>query len=164
MVSQWMRNLTAPLVQRWICVWDVGMVVNQHWANGLLQIGVSCNIKAIKYQWHTFHQQNQFTTCECLQQCVINTTCHQRQLTLWALTMHWSIILHPWKTDLIFLQQKFLGTKISNELVYQYTSIFFNFLTKSNHLHPLQVENCNSNSRLVVDEDDNGKFRLERVN
>ena len=33
----------------------------------------------------------------------------------------------------------------------------------SSHLHPLQVENCDSNSRLVVDEDDNGKFRLERV-
>ena len=30
--------------------------------------------------------------------------------------------------------------------------------------HPLQVENCDSNLRLVVDEDDNGKFRLERVN
>ena len=39
-----------------------------------------------------------------------------------------------------------------------------NFQTTSNHLHPLQVENCDSNSRLVVDEDDNGKFRLERVN
>ena len=41
--------------------------------------------------------------------------------------------------------------------------IFFNFSTTSNYLHPLQVENCESNSRLVVDEDDNGKFRLERV-
>ena len=29
--------------------------------------------------------------------------------------------------------------------------------------HPLQVENCDSNSRLVVDGDDNGKFSLERV-
>ena len=42
--------------------------------------------------------------------------------------------------------------------------IFFNFLITSNHLYPLQIENCDSNSRLVVDEDDNGKFRLERVN
>ena len=49
------------------------------------------------------------------------------------------------------------------KLVYQYMTIFFNFQTTSNHLHPLQVENCDSNSRLVVDEDDNGKFRLERV-
>ena len=53
--------------------------------------------------------------------------------------------------------------KISMNLVYQYMAIFFNFSPTSNHLHPLQVENCDSNSRLVVDEDDNGKFRLERV-
>ena len=49
------------------------------------------------------------------------------------------------------------------KLVYKFMAIFFNFSTTSNHLHPLQVENCDSNSRLVVDEDDNGKFRLERV-
>ena len=42
--------------------------------------------------------------------------------------------------------------------------IFFNFSPTSNHLHPLQVDNCDSNSRLVVDEDDNCKVRLERVN
>ena len=49
------------------------------------------------------------------------------------------------------------------KLVYQYMAIFLNFSPTSSHLHPLQVENCDSNSRLVVDEDDNGKFRLERV-
>ena len=49
------------------------------------------------------------------------------------------------------------------KLVYQYIEIFFDFYTTSNHLHPLQVENCDSNSRLVVDEDDNGKLRPERV-
>ena len=49
------------------------------------------------------------------------------------------------------------------ELSYQYISIFFIFLTTINHLHPLQVENCDSNSRLVVYEYDNGKFRLKRV-
>ena len=54
--------------------------------------------------------------------------------------------------------------KISTKLVYQYMAIFFNFSPTSSHLHPLQVENCDSNSRLVVDEDDNGKRRLERVN
>ena len=54
--------------------------------------------------------------------------------------------------------------KISLKLIYQCMAIFFNFPPTSNHLHPLQVENCDSNSRLVVDEDDNGKFRLERVN
>ena len=41
--------------------------------------------------------------------------------------------------------------------------IFCNFSPTSNHIRPIQVENCDSNSRLVVDKDDNGKFRLERV-
>ena len=50
------------------------------------------------------------------------------------------------------------------KLVYQYMVIFFTFSPTSNHLHPLQVKNCGSNSRLVVDEDDNGIFRFERVN
>ena len=53
-------------------------------------------------------------------------------------------------------------TKISMKLVHQYVVIFFIFKTTSSHLHPLQVENCGSNSRLVVDDDDYGKFRLER--
>ena len=52
---------------------------------------------------------------------------------------------------------------ISMKLVYQYMTIFFNLSLTSNHLHPLQVENCGSNSRLVVDGYDNRKFRLERV-
>ena len=52
---------------------------------------------------------------------------------------------------------------ISMKLVYHYMVIFFNFSPTSNHLHPLQVENCGSNSQLVVDEDDNDKLRLERV-
>ena len=39
---------------------------------------------------------------------------------------------------------------------------FFHLAPASSHRHPLQVENCDSNSRLVMD--DNGKFRLERVN
>ena len=49
-------------------------------------------------------------------------------------------------------------------LVDHHMVIFFTFSPTSNHLHPLQVKNCDSNLRLVVDEDDNGKFRLERVN
>ena len=53
--------------------------------------------------------------------------------------------------------------KIFTKLAYQYMVIFLNFSTTLIHLHPLQVENCDSNSRLVVDEDDNVKFRLERV-
>ena len=54
--------------------------------------------------------------------------------------------------------------KISMKLVYQYVVIFFNFPPTLNHFHSLQVENCDSNWRLVLDEDDNGKFRVERVN
>ena len=41
--------------------------------------------------------------------------------------------------------------------------IFFNLSPTSSHLYPLQVENCDSNWQLVVDEDDNFKFRLERL-
>ena len=43
-------------------------------------------------------------------------------------------------------------------------AIFFNFSPTSSHLRPLQVDICDINSRLVVGEDDNGNFRLERVN
>ena len=46
------------------------------------------------------------------------------------------------------------------KLVYQYIAIFFTFSPTLNHLHPLQVENCGSNSRLVVDEDDNANSGL----
>ena len=42
-------------------------------------------------------------------------------------------------------------------------TFFLNFSPNSSHLHSLQVENCGSNSQLVVDEDDYGKFRIERV-
>ena len=40
---------------------------------------------------------------------------------------------------------------------------FFHLSPMSSHLHPLQVENCDSNSRLVGDEDDNDKYRVKRV-
>ena len=39
--------------------------------------------------------------------------------------------------------------------------IFFNFSPTSTNLHPLQVENYDSYSRLVVDEDDNVKSGLK---
>ena len=72
------------------------------------------------------------------------------------------------KTDLIFLQLVVLecGFRTSgfSGLPIHDNFIFFNFLPTPNHLHSLQVENCDSNSRLVVNEDDNGKFRPERVN
>ena len=49
------------------------------------------------------------------------------------------------------------------KLAYQYMTIFLTLPTTSNHLHPLQVGNGGTMSRLVVDEDDNGKFRPERI-
>ena len=42
--------------------------------------------------------------------------------------------------------------------------VFFNFSPTLNHIHPLQVENCGSNSRLVVDEYDNVKSGLKGLN
>ena len=54
--------------------------------------------------------------------------------------------------------------KISMKLDYQNMAIFFNFASTSSHRHSLQVENCDSNSRLVVNENNNGKLRFERVN
>ena len=49
------------------------------------------------------------------------------------------------------------------KLFYEYMVIFLNFSPTSNQLYLLQVENCDSNSRLVVDEDDNDKFRPDRA-
>ena len=51
--------------------------------------------------------------------------------------------------------------RISMKLFHQYMAIFFNFSPTSNRLHLLQVENCDSNSRLVVGGDDNGKCDYE---
>ena len=42
-------------------------------------------------------------------------------------------------------------------------NIVFHLPPTSNHLHPIQVEKCDSNSRLVVEEGDNGKSRLEKI-
>ena len=53
--------------------------------------------------------------------------------------------------------------RIAMNLFYENMVFFLNLSPTSSHLHPLQVENCDSNSRLVVDDDDN-KLRLERVN
>ena len=49
------------------------------------------------------------------------------------------------------------------KLFYQLIAVFINFSPTPSHLHPLQVENCDDNSRLLVDEDDNGNFRLEEL-
>ena len=55
------------------------------------------------------------------------------------------------------LERKFSWICFKNNI------IFFHLSPTSSHFHPLQVGNCGSNSRLVVDEDDNGKLMLERV-
>ena len=70
---------------------------------------------------------------------------------------------HISETRLDFPTTKGFGREISMELLYQCMAIFINFSPTSSHLHPLEVKNCDSNSRLVVDEDDNGKFRLKMV-
>ena len=67
------------------------------------------------------------------------------------------------KNRLNFPTTKGCRLKISMKLFYQYMANFFYFSLTSNHFHPLQVENCDRNSRLVVDEDNYGKLRLERV-
>ena len=68
------------------------------------------------------------------------------------------------KNRINFPTTKGFRMNIPMKLVYQFMTFFFNFYTTLNHLHSLQVGNCDSNSRLVVDEDDNGKFRPERKN
>ena len=55
------------------------------------------------------------------------------------------------------LEHLFLWNCLNNKI------LFFHLSPTLSHLHPIQVENCDSNSRLVVDENDNGKFRFERV-
>ena len=49
------------------------------------------------------------------------------------------------------------------ELFYEYIGIYFSSSPTSSHLYLVQVENCDSNSRFVVDEDEKGKIRLDRV-
>ena len=41
--------------------------------------------------------------------------------------------------------------------------IFILLSPTSSHFHPLQVVNCDRNTRPVVDKDDNGKLGLERL-
>ena len=60
--------------------------------------------------------------------------------------------------QLVVLVRQFSGKCLKNN------TNFFHLSPTVSHFHSLQVENCDSNSRLEVDEDDNGKLRLERVN
>ena len=67
------------------------------------------------------------------------------------------------ENTIYFPTTKGFRRKICMKLVYQDMAIFFDFSPTSGHFRPLQVENCDSNSRLVVDEEDNGQLRVERV-
>ena len=53
------------------------------------------------------------------------------------------------KKTLNFPTTKGFRTKISMKLVHKYMEIYCTFSPTLNHLHTLQVENCDSNSRLV---------------
>ena len=65
------------------------------------------------------------------------------------------------KSYLIFLQLGVLEWKCPCNWCTNTWHFSLIFSPTSNHLHPLHVENCDSNSRHVVDEDDNGKFRVK---
>ena len=73
-----------------------------------------------------------------------------------------SSILPLWKMTQ-FPSLRFFKTKIFHVTVLIITIFIFHLPPTSNHPHPQQVENCDSNSRLVVDEDDNSKFRHDKV-
>ena len=76
------------------------------------------------------------------------------------ITMHQIIISKEWPNflHLWVLEQQFSWDCFNNSYIFRHLSL------TSCHLYPLQVENCDSNSRLVVDEDDNGKSRLGSLN
>ena len=71
---------------------------------------------------------------------------------------------HHFTSLKIFLQLRVLDWKFPLNYFTNTFQFSLIFSITSNHLHSLQVENCGSNSRLVVNEDDYGKFRPERVN
>ena len=81
------------------------------------------------------------------------------------LSLHDALKLHftSLKTVLGFLQQRILERKFPWNWFTNTWQLPLMLKTTSSHPHPLLVENCDSNSRLVVDEDDNDKLRLERV-
>ena len=64
------------------------------------------------------------------------------------------------KTYIFFILLRGLGRKIFMKPFYQHSQILFDLSFISSHLHPIQVENCDSNSPLVVDKENNGKLRV----
>ena len=53
--------------------------------------------------------------------------------------------------------------KFFMKLFYQYMASSFIFPPTSSYFHPLQVENMRQQFAALVDDDDNRKFRLDRV-
>ena len=62
--------------------------------------------------------------------------------------------------NLVVLEQTFSKITVHFFICNSLQIIFIHYKSR---IASLQVENCDSNSRLVVDEDDNGNFRLKRV-
>ena len=148
--SEWCRALRR-IPYSWISALEMNICLSPHFTNTLclflsLPIHFVCVFILPKHSF--FHFTN---TLWILQSTLFNPLRPHD-----ALKHHFTSL----KTNLIFLQQKGFKTKISMKLVYQSMAICFTFPPISSHLYPLQVENCDSNSRLVVDEDDNGKFRF----
>ena len=83
-------------------------------------------------------------------------------LTLWTLTMHESIILNSWKHTL-FKQLKVLEGTFPWKYLTNTWHLFSFFSPYPSHPYPLQVENYDSNSRLVLDEGDNVKSGLKGI-
>ena len=149
--SEWCRALRR-IPYSWISALEMNICLFPHFTNTLclflsLPIHFVCAFILPKH-FLFFHFTN---TLWILQSTLFNPLRPHD-----ALKHHFTSL----KTDLIFLQQKGFKTKMSMKLVYKSMAIFFTFPPISSHLYPLQVENCDSDSRLVVDEDDNGKFRF----
>ena len=57
------------------------------------------------------------------------------------------------KSDFISSTQQFQNENFLGNVLFL-TISFFHLIPTSSHLHPLQVEKCDSNSRLVADQDE----------
>ena len=101
---------------------------------------------------------------------IMFVTCISLWLRIWYPTMELYTYLNIKAAFYIpenrpnFSSTKGFKMNISMKLVYHFMTIFFTFSPTSTHLHPPQVENCDSNSRLVVDEDDDVKSGLKGLN
>ena len=82
------------------------------------------------------------------------------------------LVVHSWQTQNICIT--FIQCRIIYNIIIYNCLVFAGMYVNNNvssHLQPtlsnfcpLQVEYCDSNSQLVVDDNYSGRFRLERVN